>query len=295
MTTPSDISKHKSSLRDLPRNVWAVSLTSFFMDISSEMVINILPLYLVNVLGVGTNVIGLIEGIAESTASLIKLFSGWISDQLRARKWLAVTGYAISALTKPFFYIASTWQGIAVVRWTDRVGKGIRTAPRDALIADSVTKKQRGLAFGLQRAADTAGAMLGILFTLGMVWWVQSNVVELGVSTFRTIVLVSIIPAGLAVLTLAIGAKDIPVSDKREIPNNHAGSIQPGIHPGLYTCWFTVRPPGAQKNNHRRLVNLRRRLPWIRISRRDLATMGPIRQLWFVLRIGIRYIQSHGR
>jgi len=218
MTTPAEHQKTKSSLRDLPRNVWAVSLTSFFMDISSEMVINILPLYLVNVLGVGANVIGLIEGIAESIASLLKLFSGWFSDQLQARKWLAVTGYAISAITKPFFYIASTWQAIAVVRWTDRVGKGIRTAPRDALIADSVTKKQRGLAFGLQRAADTAGAMLGILFTLGVVWWLQSSGVKINVNTFRTIVLVSIIPAGLAVLALVIGAKDVPTGGKREIP-----------------------------------------------------------------------------
>ncbi|MGD2144730.1 MAG: MFS transporter, partial [Anaerolineae bacterium] len=92
-------------LRSLPRNVWATSLTSFFMDISSEMVINILPLFLANVLGTKTNVIGLIEGVAESTASLLKVFSGWLSDRLRARKWLAVTGYALAALAKPFFYV----------------------------------------------------------------------------------------------------------------------------------------------------------------------------------------------
>lgn len=208
----------KNSLRRLPRNVWAVSLTSFFMDISSEMVINILPLFLANVLGVGTGLIGLIEGIAESTASLLKLFSGWLSDKLGGRKWIAVAGYGISALSKPFFYFAGSWGAVAGVRWADRVGKGIRTAPRDALVADSVAKEQRGFAFGFQRAADTAGAMLGILIALGVVWWAQSNSVELGASTFRTIVLISLVPAVLAVLALAIGARDVPVQGQRAMP-----------------------------------------------------------------------------
>ena len=207
-----------NSIRRLPRNVWAVSLTSFFMDISSEMVINILPLFLSNVLGVGTGLIGLIEGIAESTASLLKLFSGWLSDKLGGRKWIAVVGYGISALSKPFFYFAGSWGAVAGVRWADRVGKGIRTAPRDALVADSVPKEQRGFAFGFQRAADTAGAMLGILIALGVVWWAQSNSVELGASTFRTIVLISLVPAVLAVLALAIGARDVPVQGQRAMP-----------------------------------------------------------------------------
>jgi MFS family permease len=188
------------------------------MDISSEMVINILPLFLFNVLGIRMSIIGVIEGIAEATASLLKLFSGWFSDRLRARKWLAVSGYAISALVKPFFYFANSWITIAAVRFTDRVGKGIRTAPRDALVADSVTEKTRGLAFGFHRAADTAGATLGLLVALGVVWYVQSNVVQLGESTFRIIVLVSLIPAALAVLTLAIGAQDVPVTGQRAAP-----------------------------------------------------------------------------
>ena len=113
------------------------------MDISSEMVINILPLFLSNVLGVRTSVIGLIEGIAEATASLLRVFSGWISDRIGQRKWLAVAGYAISALAKPFFYFADTWARVLAVRWTDRVGKGIRTAPRDALVADLVPEELR--------------------------------------------------------------------------------------------------------------------------------------------------------
>ncbi len=206
------------SLAKLPRNVWAVSLTSFFMDISSEMVINILPLFLSNVLGVQTSIIGVIEGLAEATASILKLFSGWLSDKLGGRKWLAVAGYGISALTKPFFYFASTWGLIAGVRWADRVGKGIRTAPRDALVADSVTKETRGLAFGFHRAADTAGAMLGLLIALGAVWLAQANAVDLSRSTFQTVVLISLLPALLAVLSLALGAKDVPVTSQRAAP-----------------------------------------------------------------------------
>jgi MFS family permease len=208
----------KITLANLPRNVWAVSLTSFFMDISSEMVFNILPLFLANVLGAQTSVIGLIEGVAESTASLLKLFSGWLSDRIGKRKWLAVAGYGISALLKPFFYFAVTWQMVAGVRWVDRVGKGIRTAPRDALVADSVAKESRGLAFGLHRAADTAGAMLGLMIALGIVWLMQAGALQLGLDTFRTIVLVSLLPAFLAVLALAVGARDVPVSGKREFP-----------------------------------------------------------------------------
>jgi MFS family permease len=210
--------KQKGSWRSLPRNVWAVSLTSFFMDVSSEMVINILPLFLSNVLGVGTGLIGLIEGTAEATASLLKVFSGWLSDRLRARKWLAVTGYGLSALVKPFFYFANAWASVFAVRWADRVGKGIRTAPRDALIADSMDESQRGLAFGFHRAADTGGAVLGLLIALGVVWAAQSASLELGRYTFQIVVLASLVPAVLAVLSLALGAQDVPVSTQRERP-----------------------------------------------------------------------------
>ena len=217
--------KEKSSLRNLPRNIWAVSITSFFMDISSEMVINLVPLFLSNVLGVKTSLIGLVEGIAESTASLLKLFSGWISDKLRARKWLAVAGYAISALAKPFFYFANSWGWVAGVRWADRVGKGIRTAPRDALVADSIDESQRGLAFGFHRAADTGGAMIGLLIALGLVWAAQSAAVSLNLDTFRLIVLVSLVPAFLAVLSLAIGAVDIKPKGEAEAPKFALASL----------------------------------------------------------------------
>jgi len=202
----------------LHRNVWATSITSFLMDVSSEMVLNILPLFLANVLGVKTSVIGLIEGVAEATASLLKVFSGWLSDKLRSRKWLAVAGYGLSTLAKPFFYFANSWEMVAGVRWADRVGKGIRTAPRDALIADSSNEQQRGLAFGVQRAADTAGAMFGLLIALGVVWLAQANAAALGASTFRTVVLISLIPAVLAVLALALGAQEVPITGQRQVP-----------------------------------------------------------------------------
>ena len=205
-------------IRDLPRNVWAVGFTSFFMDVSSEMVINILPLFLANVLGVQTSIIGLIEGIAEATASILKLFSGWFSDKMGGRKWLAVAGYGLSALAKPFFYIASSWELIAGVRWSDRVGKGIRTAPRDALVADSVKPQMRGLAFGFHRAMDTAGAMVGVVIAVLVVWLSQKNTLDLSKSTFQTVVLISLLPAFLAVLSLSVGARDVPISGQRAAP-----------------------------------------------------------------------------
>ncbi len=208
----------RAGLRGLPRNVWAVSATSFFMDISSEMVINLLPLFLANVLGVRTSVIGVIEGGAEWAASIFKLFSGWLSDRIGDRKWLAVAGYGISALAKPFFYVAHTWEVVAAARWGDRVGKGVRTAPRDALVADSIRPDQRGIAFGFHRAADTAGAMLGLVIALLVVWLVQRTNASLAETTFRTIVLISLVPAVLAVLALALGAEPVQVNGQRAAP-----------------------------------------------------------------------------
>ena len=203
----------------LPRNVWVASLTSFLNDISSEMILNLVPLFLANVLQVHTGLIGLIEGVAEATASVLKLFSGWLSDRLRARKWLAVLGYALSAVTKPLFLFASSWALIAAVRWADRIGKGIRAAPRDALVADSIDADRRGLAFGFHRAADTLGAMLGLLIALAVVWFAQSNAARLGLDAFRTVVLISMVPAGLAVVVLAAGARDVPVRQETALPH----------------------------------------------------------------------------
>jgi MFS family permease len=202
--------KQKVAWRDLPRNVWAVTATSFLTDVSSEMVLTMVPLFLANVLGVRTAIIGLIEGIAEMAASLLKVFSGWLSDRLSQRKWLAVAGYSLSTLAKPFLYFATTWGLVLGVRFADRLGKGIRTAPRDALIADSITDRHRGLAFGLHRAGDTAGALVGLLIAFGVIWVWQGSSLNLARPAFQTVVLLSIIPAALAVLILAAGVKDAP-------------------------------------------------------------------------------------
>lgn len=211
--TPVD--QARTGVRSLPRNVWVVTLTSFLTDISSEMVFNLLPLFLAGALGVRTNVIGVIEGVADTTASLLKVFSGWWSDRLGSRKWLAVAGYSLSTLSKPFLYLASSWGGVLVVRFADRVGKGIRTAPRDALVAATVDERQRGLAFGLHRAGDTAGAALGLVLALIVVLVAQGNQVKLSRDTFQTVVLLSLIPAALAVLVLAVGAHEVSVKEKR--------------------------------------------------------------------------------
>jgi len=192
----------------MPRNVWIVTLTSFLTDVSSEMILNLLPLFLFNVLGVRTYAIGAIEGAAESSASLLKMFSGWLSDRLRARKRLAVLGYAVSTAAKPFLYAATGWTGVLGVRLADRIGKGIRTAPRDALIADSVNERQRGIAFGLHRAGDTAGAAVGIGIALAVLLATRGGATALTRGTFQTVVLVSMIPAVLAVLVLALGARE---------------------------------------------------------------------------------------
>lgn len=210
--------ENKSSLQRLPRNIWAVTATSFFTDISSEMIFNLIPLFLANVLGVGTAVIGLIDGVAETTASLTKVYAGSLSDRLGQRKWLAVTGYALSTISKPFLYIADAWGWVLGVRFSDRVGKGIRTAPRDALVADSIDESQRGLAFGVHRAGDTAGAFVGLGLAALIVWLTESGAAELTRHTFQIAVLVSIIPAVLAVFILAFGATDVTSVRKEARP-----------------------------------------------------------------------------
>lgn len=196
-------------------NIWILSITSLLTDVSSEMLANVLPLFLYNVLGVQTSIIGLIDGVAETTASLVKIYSGRLSDQLGRRKTLAVIGYALSTIAKPFLFFASSWGWVLGVRFTDRVGKGIRTAPRDALLAGSAKSEQRGLAFGLHRAGDTAGAFLGLAIATLIIWLTQAGAAGLSRHTFQLIVLASIIPAILAVLILFIGAKDVESAASR--------------------------------------------------------------------------------
>ena len=174
------------------------------------MIINLIPLFLTQVLGQATAVVGLIEGIAETTASLMKVYSGGLSDKLGKRKSLAVIGYGLSSLSKPFLYFASSWGIVLGVRFSDRLGKGIRTAPKEALLAQSVAKEHRGLAFGVHRAGDTAGAFLGILIAAVIIWLTQTDPNRLSMRTFQIVVLASMIPAFLAVGVLWLGARDVP-------------------------------------------------------------------------------------
>jgi MFS family permease len=184
------------------RNVFFLGWVSFLTDTSSEMIFNVLPLFLLNVLKVSTPIIGLIEGIAQGTASLFELVSGWLSDRLGQRKSLTVFGYSLSTLSKPFLYIASSWGVVLAVRFSDRVGKGIRSAPRDALVADSTADNERGRSFGFHRGMDTAGAVLGIALAALIVYLVEREALQLTLHAFRTLVLSGIGPAVLAVLIL---------------------------------------------------------------------------------------------
>lgn len=183
-------------------NIILLGITSLLTDISSEMVYPILPVYLVTQLGVGPAILGLIEGIAESLASLLKVFSGYFSDKLRRRKPFTILGYCFSTLGKFLLYISSSWLYVLASRVIDRLGKGIRTAPRDALIADSAKENRRGAAFGLHRAMDTLGATFGVLLAYFLITRYKGD--------FKLIFLFSLIPAGLGILFL------FPVREKRK-------------------------------------------------------------------------------
>lgn len=202
-----------SLLRKLPRNVWAVTTTSLLTDASTETITGLLPFYLAQTLGASPAAIGLVEGVADATASLVKLASGWLSDRWRRRKPLAVFGYGLSTGAKALLLAAGTWPAVLAARFLERGGKGIRTAPRDALLADSVTAETRGLSFGLHRAGDTAGAVIGLSLALGVVLVLGSAGAPLSLPTFQTAVVVSLIPATLAVLVLWAFAREIRPSE----------------------------------------------------------------------------------
>lgn len=182
------------TLPKIPRSVWALGFVSMFMDISSEMIHALLPLYMVTVLGTSVVAVGVIEGIAEATASISKVFSGALSDRLGKRKLLTVLGYGLGALTKPVFPMASGLEWLIAARFVDRVGKGIRGAPRDALVADVTPPELRGAAFGLRQALDTVGAFLGPLLAIMLMWLTASH--------FQMVFWVSVIPAFVAVYIL---------------------------------------------------------------------------------------------
>ncbi len=204
--------KTKSTLSQIPAGVWALGMVSMLMDISSEMVHSLLPIFMVTTLGTSVLAVGLIEGLAESLALIVKVFSGTLSDFLGKRKGLAVAGYALGALTKPLFAIASSTGMVLTARLLDRVGKGIRGAPRDALVADITPAHLRGAAFGLRQSLDTVGAFLGPLLAVGLMLLWQND--------FRAVFWVAVIPGALAVVLLVFGVREParPASPKRLNP-----------------------------------------------------------------------------
>ena len=190
----------KLSFSKLPVAIWALGFVSLLTDISSEMVHSLLPMFLVGTLGASALVLGLIEGLAESTALVVKVFSGALSDYWGQRKGLAVAGYALSALTKPVFPLATSVTLVLAARFVDRVGKGVRDAPRDALVADITPPAIRGAAFGLRQALDTVGAVLGPLLAAGlMLLWAND---------FRLVFWVAAVPALLAVLLIVLAVHE---------------------------------------------------------------------------------------
>lgn len=189
-------------LKGIKKNVVVLGIASFFTDISSEMLYPIIPIFLTAALGAPMSIVGLIEGIAESTASVLKALSGWFSDRIRKRRPFVITGYTFSSLAKPLLFLAYVWPTVLVARFIDRFGKGLRTSARDALIADSTDAAYRGKAFGFHRAMDTFGACIGPLLAIWFLAIFKENL--------RPIFLIAFIPALLTVLILAFFLKKEP-------------------------------------------------------------------------------------
>jgi MFS family permease len=196
----------------IPRGIWMLGFVSLFMDVSSELIHSLLPVFMVTGLGATALAVGIVEGIAESTALIVKVFSGALSDWLGKRKALAVLGYSLGALSKPLFALATTVPLVLGARFMDRIGKGIRGAPRDALIADLAPPEIRGAAFGLRQSLDTVGAFLGPLLAIGLMLIFAGD--------FRTVFWFAVIPAAIAVLLLAFGVKEPDRAASRSKPVN---------------------------------------------------------------------------
>lgn len=201
--------------RKLPRNVFAISLVSLLNDASSEIVYPLLPIFLSTTLGASARAIGTIEGSAESISSLLKLFSGYLSDRLGRRKLLVVCGYALAAFSRPLLAFTNSWQQVLAIRLTDRVGKGFRSAPRDAMIADTVEVEQRGIAFGFHRAMDHGGAVIGPLLGYLLVFLLVVNRSEPTAQEFTWIFLLAAVPAFIAVVVAIFFMRESPVRTTR--------------------------------------------------------------------------------
>jgi MFS family permease len=198
--------------RRLPRNVFAISLVSLLNDASSEIIYPLLPLFLAGALGASPRVIGLIEGAAESVSSFLKLFAGYWSDKEGRRKGLVVLGYGLAGFARPLLAFARNWPAAFAIRLSDRIGKGIRTAPRDAMIADATPATQRGLAFGFHRAMDHAGAIIGPLTSFALIWLLVADRNALTAAEYKTIFLCAAVPALAAILVAIFFVRETHVA-----------------------------------------------------------------------------------
>jgi MFS family permease len=190
------------SIRALPPSIWALGMVSMLMDTSSELIFSLLPVYMVSVLGAGMVTVGVIEGVSEATASITRIFSGALSDRLGKRKALTVVGYGLAALTKPVFPLATSIRWVFAARFVDRMGKGIRGAPRDALVADIAAPELRGAAYGLRQSLDSVGALLGPALALGLMAVMADNI--------RAVLWVAVFPAAAAVTVLVFAVREPP-------------------------------------------------------------------------------------
>jgi MFS family permease len=204
-------------------NVFSLGWVSFLTDVSTDMVFNVFPLFLSHVLGMGATFIGLIEGLGDSAATVLKVVSGWASDRLGQRKGLTTYGYVLSTVAKPFLLIATSGAVALVIRFLERSGKGIRTSPRDALIADSTTPGVMGRGFGFHRAMDTAGAVGGIAIAAAIIYLVQGWDTRLSLPSFEWLVIIGVIPAALAVLVLIFFVHEGRASGAKRVEGGNAG------------------------------------------------------------------------
>lgn len=218
----------------IPRGVWMLGFVSLFMDVSSELIHGLLPVFMVSALGASALAVGVVEGVAEATALIVKVFSGVLSDYIGKRKFLAVIGYGLGALSKPLFALALTVDAVFAARFIDRIGKGIRGAPRDALIADFAPAEIRGAAYGLRQSLDTVGAFLGPLLGVAlMLYWAGD---------FRTVFWYAVIPAFIAVLLLVFGVHEPAANAPGRRP---AAPIQWKALTDLHGAYWFVVAAGA--------------------------------------------------
>ena len=210
---PEPPASAKGTYRALPSGVWVLGFGSLFMDTSSELIHSLLPIFVTTVLGASMVTIGVIEGVAEAAAAITKVFSGVVSDYFRNRKFLVVLGYALSAITKPVFPLAATIWWVFGARFVDRIGKGIRGAPRDALVADITPAQLRGAAYGLRQALDSVGAFVGPLLAMAFMIWLANDI--------KAVLWVAVVPAFIAVLLLIVAVREPESSQPGSGTGNH--------------------------------------------------------------------------